>query len=139
MEKKRPQAHEDHPRREMQDPLGCKVRVILRREKSFYGPGVEELLACVRRSRSLRKAAEMTGIPYSKAWKMIRGAEQGFGFPLLYCEQGGADGGGSKLSPEAVEVMDGYNRVVKAVTDSLNERFPEYRKMIDRLRRERGE
>ena len=120
-------------------PLTCKVRVILRSETSFYGPGVEELLICVRRSGSLRKAAEMTGIPYSKAWKMIRSAEQGFGFPLLYCEQGGADGGGSKLSPEAIEVMDGYSRVVKVVTDSLDASFPEYRERIGRLRSERGE
>lgn len=122
----------------VQAPIDCKVRVILRREKSFYGPGVEELLIYVRRCGSLRKAAEMAGIPYSKAWKIIRDAERGFGFPLLYCEQGGADGGGSRLSPEAIEVMEGYGRIVKAVTESLNESFPEYRELVGRLRRERG-
>ena len=48
-----------------------------------FGPGVASLLERVREHQSLRAAAGSMGMAYSKAWRILRRAEEAFGCRLL--------------------------------------------------------
>ena len=63
------------------------------RERVF-GPGVAELMKQVQIHHSLRSAALAMEMAYSKAWRIIRNAEKGFGCKLLSSTIGGRNGGG---------------------------------------------
>lgn len=64
-----------------------------------FGPGVAELLKRVQEHHSLRAAAFSMEMAYSKAWQIIRTAEDGFGCKLLSSTIGGRHGGGAVLTP----------------------------------------
>ena len=63
-------------------------------EEKAFGPGMVMLLREVERTGSLQKAAKNMNMAYSKAWKMLKGAEKEWGFALTDRETGGKDGGG---------------------------------------------
>ena len=94
-------------------PLHFGMILRLYREDKVFGPGVAELLETVKTTRSLRSAAMRMDMAYSKAWKVIKAAEKGFGFALLDSATGGRQGGGATLTPEA-ETLLGRFRAFEA-------------------------
>jgi molybdate transport system regulatory protein len=75
-----------------------------------FGEGPLELLKGVERTASLHKASTEMGMAYSKAWRLIREMEDRLGFLLLERKTGGPSGGGSRLTPEAVDLMKRFDR-----------------------------
>lgn len=63
-----------------------------------FGVGIRELLVRVESTGSLRRAASDMGMAYSKAWHIVRRAEEHLGFTLLERRTGGTGGGGSGVS-----------------------------------------
>ena len=63
------------------------------------------LLEAVERTGSLARAAERLEIPYRSARYKLRAIERHLGLTLLEGQSGGADGGGSALTPEARELI----------------------------------
>lgn len=63
------------------------------------------LLEAVDRTGSLARAAERLHIPYRTARYKLREIERHLGLSLLEGQSGGADGGGSALTPEARELI----------------------------------
>ena len=63
----------------MEKNITVRLTARLFAEEKCYGPGVEQLLKAVEKHRSLRAAAASMSMAYSKAWSIIRAAEQGFG------------------------------------------------------------
>lgn len=94
--------------------------------KSFFGPGPARLLSLVEQGYSLNQAAEEMGMAYSKAWRIIRTAEEGFGFPLMTRKRGGAGGGGSTLTPEAKDVLRRYQAFRGELGSCADELFQRY-------------
>ena len=78
-------------------------------EEKCFGPGVAVLLRKVRELHSLRAAAMSLSMAYSKAWMVIRNAENGLGFPLLLSNTGGRNGGGAALTDEARLMLAAYD------------------------------
>ena len=71
---------------------------------SAFGPGLAALCKGVRETGSLNAAAKGMGMAYSKAWRLIKGAEAELGIQLLI-----RDGArGSTLTPEALQLIDAY-------------------------------
>lgn len=64
-----------------EEKLHCKVTLCLMGDKRAFGPGVAELLEGVRRHGSLQGAARDIAMSYSKAWTVMRNAEEIWGFP----------------------------------------------------------
>ena len=64
-------------------------------DQKCFGPGVSQLLKRVDELHSLRAAAMSLSMAYSKAWMVIRNAENGLGFHLLLSNTGGRNGGGA--------------------------------------------
>ena len=71
-------------------------------DQKCFGPGVSQLLKRVDELHSLRAAALSMSMAYSKAWTVVRNAEDGLGFHLLTSTAGGKHGGGAELTDEAV-------------------------------------
>ena len=78
-------------------------------DRKCFGPGVVQLLALVDELHSLRAAAMSMSMAYSKAWTVIRGAEEGLGFKLLTSTAGGKHGGGAVLTDEARQMLAAYD------------------------------
>ena len=91
--------------------------------EAFFGPGVAELLEQVQHHRSLRAAAASMEMAYSKAWRIVRNAESGFGCKLLNSTTGGRNGGGAVLTAEGEAVMDAYHRFSEEINTYSQARF----------------
>ena len=97
-----------------------------------FGPGVAELLKRVQEHHSLRAAALSMEMAYSKAWQIIRTAEDGFGCKLLSSTIGGRHGGGAVLTPEGERILNAYERFAADINAYSQERFQEnFRDLIE--------
>lgn len=76
--------------------------------RRVFGPGPVDLLERVGELGSLRAAAIEMGMAYTKATRLVRDAERAFGFPLTQRTVGGSGGGGSRLTPEALDLIERY-------------------------------
>ena len=95
--------------------LRCQVSVRIFGEEKCFGPGVADLLERVDRLHSLRKATIEMDMAYSKAWKIVKIAEEKLGFPLLLSVTGGKGGGGAELTPDGKSFLAAYRRFEEAV------------------------
>ena len=97
-----------------------------------FGPGVAELLKRVQEHRSLRAAAFSMEMAYSKAWQIIRTAEDGFGCKLLSSTIGDRHGGGAVLTPEGERILNAYERFAADINAYSQERFQEnFRDLVE--------
>jgi len=94
-------------------------KVWLDNEGKVFGDGPYELLEGIEKTKSLHQSAHQMGMSYSKAWLLIRTLEQRLGFALLERKTGGQSGGGSKITPQAKNLMKHYERFRKDVKKSL--------------------
>lgn len=88
-----------------------------------FGPGPAELLCHIRELGSIRQAACAMGMSYTKALRILEGAEQALGISLCTRSAGGADGGGAKLTPEAEALLARYLGWKKASEKAAEEAF----------------
>ena len=104
--------------------LAVQLRIFSGEEKCF-GPGVATLLERVQSTHSLRQAAISMEMAYSKAWRMIKTAEENLGFALLTSVTGGKGGGGAVLTDAGQQFLDTYRTFERAVRDYAEEAFVE--------------
>lgn len=81
------------------------------------------LLEAVDATGSLAGAAERLDVPYRTAWHKVKEIEERLGVRLLLTESGGADGGGSRLTDEAKDLIARFRRVTVGVADLVEHRF----------------
>ena len=105
--------------------LRCLVTVRIFGQEKCFGPGVAELLERVDRLHSLRKATIEMEMAYSKAWRVMKIAEENLGFPLLKSVTGGKGGGGAELTPDAKSFLAAYRRFEESVRSYADEAFVE--------------
>ncbi|WP_245575077.1 winged helix-turn-helix domain-containing protein [Meiothermus rufus] len=89
----------------------------------LLGPGTLRLLLAVAEEGSLKAGAGRIGLSYRAAWERLRKAEAGLGFPLLERYSGGEGGGGSHLTPEALELVQRYRSFLQEAEGLLEDRF----------------
>ena len=93
-------------------------------EEKIFGPGIAELLEYVDELHSLRKATMSMGMAYSKAWSIVKNAENALGFPLLESKVGGKGGGQAALTERGRQFLQAYRQfesVVHAYADEIFE------------------
>ncbi len=91
-----------------------KAHLRPRRGRAFRaGPGAPLPALC-------RRVLEMA---YSKAWRIVRAAEEGMGCKLLSSSTGGRHGGGASLTPEAERLLTAYRTLETEVNAYSQERF----------------
>ncbi|MCR8907942.1 NTP transferase domain-containing protein [Thermophilibacter sp. ET337] len=82
--------------------------------RRVFGPGPVDLLERVGELGSLRAAAIDMGMAYTKATRLVRDAELAFGFPLTERTVGGTGGGGSRLTAQALDLIERYRAFERA-------------------------
>jgi molybdate transport system regulatory protein len=83
------------------------------------------LLEGVNEHQSLVAAAKALGVPHRTAWQRIREMESSLGVRLLETTSGGAGGGCSRLTPEALDLIARYWSVRAGLDELVRERFAE--------------
>ena len=101
------------------------IRMYTDDNQRCFGPGIATLLQRVRQHKSLRAAAASMEMAYSKAWRIIRTAEQVFGCKLLSSTIGGSHGGGAVLTPQAERLLAAYEAYQAEVEAFAQEKFQE--------------
>ncbi|MEA4999335.1 MAG: LysR family transcriptional regulator [Candidatus Limiplasma sp.] len=96
------------------------ITLRLYREEKVFGPGVAELLETIAATHSLRSAAMRMDMAYSKAWKVIKAAEQGLGFALLHNAVGGKQGGGATLTVAAEDLLARFRAFEAEVNQAVD-------------------
>ena len=94
-------------------------------DEKCFGPGIAVLLQKVQELHSLRAAAMSIGMAYSKAWTILKNAQQSLGFKLLDSTTGGKHGGGARLTPEGETLLDAYDRYCTQLRTYAQELFGE--------------
>ena len=77
----------------MEEKLHYKMTIKLWKDDKVFGPGICQLLTKIEETGSMHQAAARMGLAYSKAWKMMKTAEEGLGFALTERVSGGRSGG----------------------------------------------
>ena len=85
------------------------ITLRLYTDRKCFGPGIAMLLRRVQTLHSLRSAAMDMNMAYSKAWTILREAEQGLGIKLLYSTTGGRNGGGAVLTEDGERLLEAYS------------------------------
>ena len=74
---------------------------------------------------SLRAAAMSMNMAYSKAWTVLRTAQEGLGVKLLRSSTGGRNGGGATLTPEGERLLTQYDDFCRELRDYGDRLFAE--------------
>jgi molybdate transport repressor ModE-like protein len=109
----------------MATPLRYTLMLRVYGEEKIFGPGIAELLERVEHTHSLRKATMDMGMAYSKAWRIVKTAEDALGFPLLVSTVGGKGGGSANLTERGKRFLLAYRRFEQVVHDYADEMFEE--------------
>lgn len=107
-------------------PITCTIRLRLKKTSYFFGPGVLEVLQLVEKTDSLQTAAATMEMSYSKAWKIVRAAEQELGFKLMDRRVGGVGGGSSRLTPRGKDFVTRFEQFSSATSEATNLLFEQY-------------
>ena len=86
-----------------------------------FGGGCASLLEGVAAEGSLNRAAKRMGMAYSKAWRIVREAEDHLGCELL--SRDGARG--SRLTPEGEGALGAYRELQAEIDALVKRRLPE--------------
>lgn len=92
------------------DDLRLMVRVAFGKHGAL-GPGKIRLLELIERHGSITAAAKAMGISYRRAWLLVEGMKQAFRDPVVATQHGGAQGGGSGLTPIGREIVQRYRAI----------------------------
>ena len=97
----------------------CKLYILNKEGRKTFGKGPWLLLQKTEELGSLNKAAQSMDMAYSKAFRLIKDAEEAVGTPLLERRTGGKSGGGSSLTPAAREWMHKYTTWEQSVKEYM--------------------
>jgi molybdate transport system regulatory protein len=82
-----------------------------------------QLLEAIARSGSITAAAEEMQIPYRRAWEKLQEMEAGLDKRLLDTEVGGVGGGGAKLTPEALDLIQRFEAFSAGMDEEIEKRY----------------
>lgn len=87
----------------------CRPRFrILTGKEIALGPGKVDLLEAIDRAGSISGAARDLGLSYRRAWDLVDTMNRCFRQPLVIRRQGGAGGGGTRLTELGRRTVSDY-------------------------------
>lgn len=92
-------------------------------EERFIGPGRIELLEGIRETGSISKAAKKMNMSYKKAWDMIQSMNRQTLKPIVITQTGGEKGGGTRVSPEGIELIVAFRKLQAEVQASWDKQL----------------
>ncbi len=105
----------------VKEPIKYHIHIRLLRKgddfKTAFGPGTACLLKGIERTGSINQATKDMGMAYSKAWKVLRVAEEQLGFPLI--ERNVPSG--SSLTEQGRKFLAMYDQMQEAANQAVQE------------------
>ena len=99
-------------------PLKPVVRILFPAPLNL-GPGKVSLLEAIHSAGSLSGAARQLHISYRRAWDMLDSINRVFSAPLVESAAGGARGGGARLTPRGLALLDAYRDLEASVNETV--------------------
>lgn len=106
--------------------IDYELTVKLRIGESLIGPGIIKLLELSSELGSVQEACARMGMAYSKAWKILKEAEEAVGQPLLKRVSGGTGGGSSTLTADGTRLIEGYKAFASKLDRAAQGCFEDY-------------
>ena len=107
------------------NPQKFDLKIRLYNQEKSFGKGVYELMKKTQSFGSLSGAYKAMKMSNSKAWKILKRAEEDLDMPLVERISGGKDGGGSKLTQEGEELLEKYEKFIQEMNECAKVRFKE--------------
>lgn len=107
-------------------PLRPRIRIVLEREKIFFGPGTFQLLQFIDETGSVQIACKRMGLSYSKAWKMLENLDEQLGFKVVERKQGGPHGGRSLITLQGKAFMEKYEALTASCREEMLRLFSQH-------------
>lgn len=107
------------------NPQKFDLKIRLYNQEKSFGKGVYELMKKTQSFGSLSGAYKAMKMSNSKAWKILKRAEEDLDMPLVERISGGKDGGGSKLTQEGEELLEKYEKFIQEMNKYAGVRFKE--------------
>ena len=107
------------------NPQKFDLKIRLYNQEKSFGKGVYELMKKTQSFGSLSGAYKAMKMSNSKAWKILKRAEEDLDMPLVERISGGKDGGGSKLTQEGEELLEKYEKFIQEMNEYADVRFKE--------------
>ncbi len=92
----------------------------------FFGEGRFQLLKGIEQYGSINKAAKAEKISYRRAWGYLHMMEKRLGIKMLNTQVGGANGGGTRLSEEAKELLSRYEEISSRLEGFVETEFADF-------------
>lgn len=108
-----------------QIPLTFRLHPKLCRTEECFDRGTADFLQAVEECGSMLSACQTQGVSYSKAWKMVKLAEEQLGITFLERQTGGNGGGSSSLTEEGRQFVSGYRLFTERLQLASEEIFKE--------------
>lgn len=89
----------------------------------IFGEGKSELLKAIEETGSIKKATQKMGISFRHGWGYITAIERRLGFKLIERSRGGRGGGGSRLTPQAKELIQKFDCLKHDIQTCANDTF----------------
>lgn len=81
------------------------------------------LLELIEETGSLAQAAQTMGLSYRRAWGKVKELESNLNLKLVASEVGGAGGGHTTLTPEALQLTSAYRRYQQRIAIAIEDAF----------------
>lgn len=84
------------------------------------------LLEAIQETGSISAAASKMGVSYRRAWEKVQECETRLGFKLVDTQTGGSGGGGSNLTPEALDYIERFKKFTAGLDELISEKFKKH-------------
>ena len=105
------------------------TRLMLDDEIAF-GPGKADLLAAIEKTGSISAAGKYLGMSYRRAWLLVDAMNRCFQQPLVETATGGTHGGGTRLTPLGIQVLERYEQLQNDIRELSEKHFPEFKLLL---------
>lgn len=102
------------------------MKIKIGKNEMDFGKGVVLLMEKSEQYGSLSAAYKEMGMSSSKAWKIIRRAQEDLGFCLFETKSGGCHGGSTTLTPQGKKILKQYTQFTESVLSFANQQFKLY-------------
>ena len=106
-----------------------RVRILIG-SATALGPGKVDLLSAIADSGSISAAARAMGMSYRRAWLLVDAMNNCFREDVVATATGGRGGGGAKVTPFGLEVLNRYREMESKAQSSVSREVASFAKLL---------